>query len=107
MLEIPGCLPKGVRPLAARWEHHGTKHFSLTVINDSDTARDVMIAVPEAAWPSTVHRFHYFKDDRPADADGFPVVKQIDSGVDLSKGVAVSLPSRGVVVLTTIPISRQ
>ena len=107
MLEIPGCLPKGLRPLAARWEHHGTKHFSLTVINDSDTARDVTIAVPEAAWSSTVHRFHYFKDDRPADADGFPVVKQIDSGVDLSKGVAVSLPSRGVVVLTTIPISRR
>jgi hypothetical protein len=106
MLEIPGCLPKGLRPLAARWEHEGTKHFSLALINDADAAREVTITVPEAAWKSTVHRFHYFQHDRPVDADGFPVIKQTDNGIELSKGVTVSLPSRGVVILTTIPISR-
>jgi hypothetical protein len=106
MLEIPGCLPKGLRPLAARWQHDGVAHFSLTLINDADTPREVTVAVPEAAWKATVHRFHYFRDDRPVDADGFPVVKRTDDGVELSKGVAVSLPSRGVVVLTTIPIAR-
>ena len=61
---------------------------------------------PEAAWKATVHRFHYFRDDRPTDADGYPAVKGVETNVDLSQGVTVSLPSRGVVVLTTIPISR-
>jgi hypothetical protein len=30
----------------------------------------------------------------------------VDTDVDLSQGVTVSLPSRGVVILTTIPIAR-
>lgn len=106
MLEMQGCLPPGLRPLAARWIDGDTTHVSLAIVNDSDMSREVTITVPEAAWKSTVHRFHYFRDDRPADADGFPVAKAVEADVDLSAGVTATLPSRGVVILTTIPIAR-
>jgi hypothetical protein len=106
MLHIPGCLPPGLRPLAARFEEGGVTHWSLTVINDADTPRTVTMTVPEATWKATVHRFHYFKDDRPADADGFPVAKKVEVDVALDRGVTLSLPSRGVVVITTLPIAR-
>jgi hypothetical protein len=107
MVEIPGCLPPGLRPLAARYEKDGAVHWSLTVINDADKPRTVTIKVPDVKWKSTLHRYHYFKEDRPVDADGFPVPKAVDADVDLAAGITFSLPSRGVIVATTIPIGQK
>jgi hypothetical protein len=107
MVEVPGCLPPGLRPLAARYDKDGAVHWSLTVVNDADKPRTVTIKVPDVKWKATVHRYHYFKDDRPVDADGFPVPKATDADVDLAGGITMSLPSRGVVVATTIPIGRE
>ena len=107
MVEIPGCLPPGLRPLAATIEKNGAVQWSLTVVNDADKPRTVTIKVPDVKWKSTLHRYHYFKEDRPVDADGFPVVKAVETDVDLAAGVSFVLPSRGVIVATTIPIGRE
>ena len=47
-------------------------------------------------------QFSDFETDRPADAEGFPVPKKLLRGVQLKAGLTVSLPARGVVVLTTL-----
>lgn len=107
MLEIPGCLPPGLRPLAAVHEQGDVRHWSLTVVNDSDRERVVTMKVPAVTWQATLHRYHYFRDDRPVDAAGFPVPKAVEAGVDLAGGVTFTLPGRGVVVATTIPFERE
>ena len=37
----------------------------------------------------------------------FPVVKAVETNVDLAAGTSFVLPSRGVIVATTIPIGRE
>jgi hypothetical protein len=45
--------------------------------------------------------YRYFDRERPADSAGFPVPSGKLPAADLSKGVRIELPSRGVVFLTS------
>jgi len=95
----------GVRVAAATGAHGGRSDLSLAVVNDSDAARTVRVIVPNAAGRASLREYHYFDADRPVGADGAPVAARVLSGVSLGAGLTVRLPSRGLVVLTTLGAS--
>lgn len=76
--------------------------ISVAVVNDSDTPRTVRVVVPNAVGRATLREAHYFDGDRPVDGDGFPVAKRVLPDVNLGSGLTVRLPSRGLVLLTTL-----
>ena len=92
----------GVRVAAATRANGSKSDISLAVVNDSDTPRTVRVVIPNAVGRASLHEYHYFDGDRPADADGFPIAKQLLPGVSLKAGLTVRLPSRGLVLLTTL-----
>ena len=103
----PGCvtvessptLVPGLRTLAAKV---GGTDISITLVNDSDAVRRLTVTVPR--WPAVpeLMRYDYFPGNKPVDAQGFPVPRQVLHGADLQAGLAIELPARSVVVLTSV-----
>jgi hypothetical protein len=81
---------------------NNTYQLSFALVNDSDTPRTVNLVVPNAQTPITLAQYNYFNGDRPADSNGFPVVKNTWSNANLQNGLQVSLPSKGLVILSSI-----
>ncbi len=79
---------------------------SIMLVNNYDQPRTIQVRVP-GAGVKDLKRYHFFDGDRPADADGFPLPKESMSNVDLDRGLAIALPSRGVVFLTTLTLVRH
>ena len=102
IVSVSGTTLPGVRVAAATRANGGKDDISLAVVNDSDTPRTVRVVVPNAAGRAVLREFHYFDGDRPTDANGFPVAERVLPGVSLAAGLAVRLPSRGLVLLTTL-----
>lgn len=108
VLQVPASGIHGVRVTAAKVptrSRHGY-HLSLAVVNDSDTAHRVRLVVPEAEQSTTFDRYDYFSDDRPTDAQGFPVAARRLRHASLARGVVVDLPSRGMVTLSSLHAGR-
>ena len=105
-VEVPDAQRPGLRTVAARILKDGKEEWSFMVVNDSDHAYEVTLKAPVIKTPLALRRFHYFDNDRPVDPDGFPVVKAVDLNVDLAAGKVVAMPSRGVVILTTLPVAK-
>jgi hypothetical protein len=101
-LVTPGSGVPGLRIAAAKIPSAGGYYLSFAVVNDSDTPRSISLTVPSAAAPLTLARFDYFTSDRPVDTNGFAVPAQVLQGVQLSGGLSVQLPSRGLVVLSSL-----
>ena len=75
--------------------------LSLAVVNDSDTPRSITLTVPSVVGEVTLARYDYFSGQQSVDTSGFAVPDQTRP-TRLSAGVTVSLPSRGLVVLTSL-----
>lgn len=102
ILDASGPDIAGIRFMAARLPDAATPGYSFALVNNSDEARDLNIQVPFMNGTWTLHRYHYFENDRPVDSRGYPVpASQID-GVDLASGFAVLLPARSVIFYTTM-----
>ena len=101
-LVIPDSGVPGLRVAAAKIPDVGGYGLSLAVVNDSATPRSITLSVPSVADPLTLARYNYFADDRPVDASGLPVPAKVLQDVVLSAGVAIHLPSRGIVVLSSL-----
>jgi hypothetical protein len=86
----------GVRALAALREGA----LSVMLVNDSDAKHTVTMRVP-GGGRHAIAMYRYFDKDRPATAEGFPAVSRELPVTDLTKGLRIELPSRGVVFLTT------
>ena len=103
----PGCrtvktsdtLIPGLRTLAATV---GT-NISIALVNDSDTPQQLKVNVPGCTAVSGLKQYNYFPDDHTVDQDGFPAPKSILLIADLSAGLAIDLPGRSVVILTSVP----
>jgi hypothetical protein len=78
--------------------------LSLAVVNDSDSPRSITLSVPSVPGVLTLARYDYFSNQQSVDANGFAVPDQIGPSA-VSAGVTVSLPSRGLVVLTSLGFS--
>jgi hypothetical protein len=118
----PGCQTlhadaTGVEKLrvsAARIPDGGKFGFSFAVVNNSAHPRTVKIVVPAAAAKTSLSRYDYFDtdgdnkvDDWPKVVDGrgndiYPTPTAILKNIDLARGMDVTLPSVGVVILTTL-----
>ena len=101
-LAIPDSGVPGLRVAAAKIANRGVYDLSFVVVNDSNTPRSIKLSVPSVVGSLTLARYNYFKGDRPVDANGFPVPANVLQDVQLSAGVTVHLPSRGIVVLTSL-----
>lgn len=88
----------GVRVTAALVKE---RDLSLAVVNDSTAPRTVTLKLPNATGLANFAEYHYFETDRPVDAEGYPVVSQLRRDVDLRAGLTLSLPARGVLLLST------
>ena len=117
----PGCQtlqadPTGVDKLrvAATRIPDGQKfHFSFAIVNNSDESKTVRIIVPQAASETTFSRYDYFDTDgdnkvdawsQVVDSKGndiYPTPAAILNNVNPAFGIDVTLPTRGVVILTT------
>jgi hypothetical protein len=102
-LAVPSTGIASVRIAAAKIPNAGGGFdVSFAVVNDSNAAASLTLSVPAATAPVTLQRYDYFAEDRPTDANGFPVPAQVQQGAVLSEGLTVALPSRGVVVLSSL-----
>jgi hypothetical protein len=52
-------------------------------------------------------RYVYCENDRPADAQGYPKAKDVLKGVNLKSGLALEMPAKSVVFLTTVGVMRE
>ena len=100
-LALPSTGTPGLRATAARIPDGSGFDLSLAVVNDSDTPRSVTLTVPSVPGVVTLARYDYFSGQQAVDANGFAVPDQTVPA-RLSAGVTVSLPSRGLVVLTSL-----
>ena len=78
--------------------------FSIVVVNASDEPAQVSLVLDGLKEFKTgdvpVKKYVYFEDDRPVDADGFPVVKETLMMGDLNN--IVKMPGKGVVFFSTL-----
>ena len=100
-LVVPSTGVPGLRATAARIPGGSGFDLSLAVVNDSDTPRSITLTVPSVPGALTLARYDYFSGQQAVDANGFAVPDQTVQA-QLSAGVTVSLPSRGLVVLTSL-----
>lgn len=78
------------------------RHQSLSVmlVNDDDAPRVVTVKTDDGRRYCSASCYDYFDKDRPADAGGFPAPASTMVDPDLSAGVTVDLPGRGVVLMS-------
>jgi hypothetical protein len=100
-LVVPSTGVPGLRATAARIPDGSGFDLSLAVVNDSDAPRSITLTVPSVAGTITLARDDYFSGQQAVDANGLAVPDQTVAA-QLSSGVTVSLPSRGLVVLTSL-----
>ncbi|MCD7034549.1 hypothetical protein LRR81_09885 [Metabacillus sp. GX 13764] len=93
---------EGVRTTAAIIPHGKKSDMSLVVVNNSDKPRTIKVMVPTAASSARFSQYNYFENDRPTNSKGFPVPEKTNLKANLKKGIDVKLPSKGMVLLTTL-----
>ncbi len=103
----------GLRATAARIFSKGKKEVSIAVVNNTDEARVIKFIAP-AFGTKDVKSFEYFDANGDNEVDSWP--KTVDifgndiypkptktfDNVNLKEGFRVELPSRGVVIMTTL-----
>ena len=92
----------GLRTMAGTRQEGSRTEVSFMVVNDSDAPKAVTIKAP-GAGRRELTTYRYFERERPIDSNGFPVPAGKPAAADLTKGVAIELPSRGVVFLASGP----
>lgn len=75
------------------------------IVNDSNSPKEVTIDVKNLnANNLKLFKYDYFDNDRKVDSNGYPVASKVLENVNIEEGYEVSLPSGGVVMLSTIDI---
>ncbi len=77
-------------------------NISFAITNTADFQQSVTLQIPTIENKQTINKYVYFENDRPVDANGFPVVKEVIKKADLKKGIRIDFPASGFVMLTTI-----
>jgi hypothetical protein len=88
------------RATAATWASAKGGEVSILLVNDDDIARTVIVdQLPRGS--GKLYCYHYFDSDRPVAATGLPKPADVLMPTRFTKGLTISMPSRGVVLLTT------
>ncbi len=114
-IQAPGTGVAGLRVAAARTPSDDKFHLSFLVVNNADSPRSVRVLLSDpGSDPTTLSRYDYFDTDNDNRVDSWPDVvddegndifpepTEIIDNPDLAAGITVHLPSKGVVVLTTM-----
>jgi hypothetical protein len=92
----------GFRSVAATRTSNSQTYTTIMLVNDADAALAVTVSAPSLG-AGDLTEYHYFATDSPADSNGFPIPEETLTNVDLISGIAVNMPSRGVVFLLFQP----
>ena len=96
-----GDSPTGLANLrVVAGETAGSHQLNVMLVNNSEAARTVRLMVP-GRGRKTLRLYHYFENDRPADADGFAKPAATLPAIDLSMGLEMVLPGRGCVFVAS------
>ena len=76
----------------------GVEGFTFCVVNDSDTARQVLLRAPAFGPPLDLRRYLYAPNDRTVDANGFPTPRETLQPAEFTKGLPLALPARSLVL---------
>ncbi len=117
--ELVRCGDSGVarlRVAAARIPGDQRDDLSVAVVNNEDRSIEVRLVLSGVDGPVTLAQYDYFDQDgdnrvdawpETVGADGedvFPSATHVFTSVDLTEGIVVQLPSRGVVILSTVDV---
>ena len=114
ILDVPPTGIDHLRVTAARIPSKDTDHLSVAVVNNSDQPKSVKIVVPTAKQKVALNSFEYFDADNDNKVDSwqktldpsgtviYPEPTKTLQEVDLASGLTVQLPTKGVVILTTL-----
>jgi len=80
-------------------------NVSVMLVNNDDVRRTVSIRVDGIKGSRQLTSYRYFDGERPVDGNGYPVPAGSIAATNLSTGIEVSLPERGVVFLTSMKTS--
>ncbi|MHC5084987.1 MAG: hypothetical protein ACYSOV_05220, partial [Planctomycetota bacterium] len=114
ILDVPPTGIDHLRVTAAKISSKDTGHLSVAVVNNSDQPKSVKIVVPTAKQEVALNTFEYFDADNDNKVDSWQ--KTLDSSghviypeptktlreINLASGLTVQLPTKGVVILTTL-----
>jgi hypothetical protein len=99
-LVLPSPHAAGVRVAADRIPDGSGDDLSVAIVNDSATPQTVTLTIPSVTGALTLAQYDDFATDAPVDTSGFPVPAQILHTKPL-QGISVTLPSNGLIVLTS------
>jgi len=109
--------PTGIdhlRVTAAKIPAKNQDHLSFAVVNNSDQPKSVKIVVPTAKQKVALNTFEYFDADNDNKVDSwsatldpsghvnYPEPTKTLREIDLVSGLTVQLPTKGIVILTTL-----
>jgi hypothetical protein len=91
----------GLRIAASRIVLDGQTEYTFLIVNAVNESKVVNLKLAGLKGIE-LRQFNYFESDMPKDPKGFPVPKTILTKANLSKGLSVDLPEKGVVILTSL-----
>lgn len=91
----------GLRSIASKTFANGKIEYTFVIVNESTEKREINLVL-EAVKDIDLNQFNYFESDMPVDQHGFAVVKTVYRNVNLTKGTIIEMPSKGVVILTSL-----
>ena len=89
----------GIRVLAME---NDQDQISMVIVNNSDDDVTLTLLADGIQVVQTLYQYNYWEQDRPADENGFPVVKTVYEHADLGTGLHIEMPANGIVYFTTI-----
>jgi hypothetical protein len=71
------------------------------IVNEITEKRTVNLVLSNVKGVD-LDQYNYFENDMPVDIKGFAVAKKTIRNANLQKGVSIELPSKGVVIITSL-----
>jgi hypothetical protein len=91
----------GLRAASSKTLVDGKTGYTFVIVNDNEGDRTVRVML-DGLKGIDLKQFNYFEKDMTKDEKGFPVTKTILRAANLAKGIDIKLPSKGVVILTSL-----
>jgi hypothetical protein len=95
----------GLTTLAALTPAPGAEGLSVALVNNWPEPRQVLLRCAAAPRALALVRYVYSETERPVDARGYPVPREVLAQTDLPSGLPVTVPAGGLVVLTTLGVA--
>jgi len=92
---------KGLRVAASKINRDGRSEYTFLIVNAGNENRTVKLTL-SGLKGIDLNQFNYFETDMPKGEKGFPIPKDVLKKANLSKGISIKMPTKGVVILTSL-----